>query len=145
MVQAMTDKLSATDFAPAPAQAQRRSTRDLVTEIARTASRLVRTEVELARAEIRKDLRQGMTMAGGLGVAGVCGILTLSFLLLALVLGLAEAGVWRGWIGAIIVAAVTLAIGGAAGFLGWNRRVKPLQATRRTLEEDVKWAKERVK
>jgi hypothetical protein len=144
MALAVTDKLSATNMAHARGEIRRRSTRDLVTEIARTASQLARTEVELARAEVRKDLRQGMTMAGGLGVAGLCGILALNFLLLALVLGLAEAGVWRGWLGAIIVAGVMLAIGAVAGILGWDRRVRPLQATRRSLQEGVKWAKERV-
>ncbi len=84
-------------------------------------------------------------MAGGLGVAGICALLTVNMLLVALVLGLAEAGFWRGWLGALIVAAVVLAIGTVAGLFGWGRRVrKPMETTRRTLKEDVQWAKERV-
>ena len=43
----------------------------------------------------------------------------------------------------VAVCALLLAI--AAGAYGWSKRVKePLQRTRRSLEEDVKWAKERI-
>ena len=121
------------------------TTRELVTELAQRASQLARKEVELAKTEAREQLRAEVKMASGLGVAGVCALLTLNMLLVALVLGLAEAGVLRGWAGALIVAAVVLAIGTGAGFIAWKRRVRaPLPATRRSVEENVRWAKERV-
>jgi uncharacterized membrane protein YqjE len=116
-----------------------------VTELARKASSLARKEVELAKSELRADLKTELSMASGLGIAGVCALLALALLLMALVLGLAEAGVWSGWAGALIVAAVVLAIGTVAGLVGWARRVRsPLQATRRTLEDDLRFAKERM-
>jgi hypothetical protein len=120
-------------------------TRDLVTELARKASLLARKEVELAKAELKADVRTEIRMASGLGVAGLCGIFTIQLLLVALVLALMEAQVLPGWAAALIVAAVVLAIGTAIGLWGWARRVRrPLDNTRRSLEEGVRWAKEQI-
>ncbi|WP_242394336.1 phage holin family protein [Anaeromyxobacter oryzisoli] len=131
---------------PPPGTAVRElTTRDLVTEVARKASALVRKEVELAKAEVRADLRAEIKMASGMGVAGLCGVFTVQLLLTAVVFALAEAGVLPGWGAALVVAAVVLAVGTAVGLWGWAKRVrKPLGATRRSVEEDVRWAKERL-
>ena len=44
-----------------------------------------------------------------------------------------------------MVAAVVLAVGTVAGLVGWSKRVKvPLEKTRRSIEGNVKWAKERI-
>jgi uncharacterized membrane protein YqjE len=124
---------------------RRMATRDLVTELARKASLLARKEVELAKAEVKADVRAEIKMAGGLGVAGLCAIFTIQLLLVAVVLALMQAEVLPGWAAALVVAAVVLAIGTAAGLWGWARRVrKPLDTTRRSLEEDVRWAKHRI-
>lgn len=120
-------------------------TRDLVTELARKASLLARKEIELAKVELKADVRSEIKMASGLGVAGLCAIFTVQLLLTAGVLALMEAGVLPGWAAALVVAAVVLAIGTGVGLWGWGRRVrKPLDSTRRSLEEDVRWAKERM-
>ncbi len=129
--------------APDPLRGMR--TRDLVTELARKASLLARKEVELAKAELKADLRAEIRMASGLGVAGLCGIFTVQLLLVAVVLALTEAGVLSGWAAALLVAAVVLAIGTGVGLWGWARRVRqPLGTTRRSLREDVRWAKEQI-
>lgn len=121
------------------------STRELVVELARKASALARCEVALAKAEVREDLRAEIQMASGLGVAGLCALITLQMLLVALVFALAEAGVVRGWLAALIVAAVVLAIGTVAGLVGWSRRVRsPLDSTRRSVQENVRWVKRRM-
>jgi uncharacterized membrane protein YqjE len=120
-------------------------TRDLVTEVARKASELARKEFELAKAEAKADLRSGIKMASGLGVAGVCALVTLQLLLVALVLALMEGEVMPGWAAALLVAAVVLAIGTVAGLWGWAKRVRnPLDTTRRSVKENVEWAKERI-
>jgi len=50
-----------------------------------------------------------------------------------------------GWIAALVVAGVVLVIAIVLGSVGWSRRVmNPLATTRKTLKEDVHWAKERV-
>lgn len=122
-----------------------RPTKELLADAARTASALVRTEVELAKAELRADLRRQAGSAGGLGVAGICALGALQLALTALVLALMESGLLPGWAAALIVAAVVLAIGTAAGLWGWSRRVRsPLSRTRGSLRETVRWAKERI-
>jgi uncharacterized membrane protein YqjE len=120
-------------------------TRDLVSELASKGRLLARKEIELAKAEIKADLRREARMAGGLGVAGLCALFTVQLLLVAVVLALMEGGVLPGWAAALVVAAVVLAVGTAAGLWGWATRVRtPLDTTRRSLREDVRWAKEQV-
>ena len=124
---------------------RRLSTRDLVTELARKASELARAEVALAKAEVKEDIRSEIKMASGLGIAGVCALLTIMLLLVSVVFAIAEAEWAPGWLAALIVAAVVLLIGTVAGLVGWGKRVRnPMNVTRRSLEENVKWAKERI-
>ena len=130
---------------PGKAHLHALSTRDLVTELARKASELARKELALAKSEMKEDLRSEIKMASGLGVAGVCALVTLEMLLVALVLGLAEAGLLPGWALALIVAGVVLVIGTVAGLIGWKKRVRsPLEVTRRSVRENVRWVKERM-
>src|SRR6266511_1313697 len=105
-------------------------TREIVTELARKGSLLARKEIELAKVELKSDVRAEIRTAGGLGVAGLCAVFTVQLLLVAVVLA---------------VAAVVLAIGVGVGLWGWGRRVKkPLGTTRHSLREDVRWAKEQI-
>lgn len=124
---------------------RRMRTRELVGETARKASLLVKKEIELAKTELRADLRSEIEMASGLGAAGICALLGVELLLVAVVLALMEAGLLPGWAAALVVAAVVLAIGAGAGLWGWGRRVKkPLETTRHSVKEDVRWARERM-
>jgi uncharacterized membrane protein YqjE len=121
------------------------STKDLVTQLAQKASLLARKEIELAKAELKSDVRTEIRMASGLGVAGVCALLTVQLLLVAVVFALFEGGVLPGWAASLAVAAVVLAVGTAAGLWGWAKRVrKPLDTTRRSLQDNVRLAKERL-
>jgi hypothetical protein len=120
-------------------------TKELVAELAAKASLLARKEIALAKSEAREDLRTEIRTASGLGVAGVCALCTVNLLLVAAVFALREAEVMRGSLAALLVAAIVLAVGTAAGVVGWKRRVrKPLDATRRTMQENLRWAKERL-
>lgn len=118
-------------------------TGQLVGELVKESTALVRKEIELARAEIKEDLKREISTAKGLGVAGVCLLSGLSVLLVAAALGLAT--VMPAWAAALLVGGVVLAAGAVVGLIGWSRRVKaPLERTQRTLKEDVRWAKERM-
>jgi uncharacterized membrane protein YqjE len=119
------------------------STGELVTKLAAETTVLVGKQIELVKSELRADLKSELKMAKGLGVAGVLALATLNMLLFALVLALGET--MPGWTAALIVAGATLAIGAVAAVIGWAKRVKkPLEKTRRTLEEDARWAKDRL-
>lgn len=119
------------------------SMRKLVGEITSKAYLLARKEVDLAKAELREDLRSQLTMMKAMAAAAVAGIAGLSVLLVAAVLGLAL--VMPGWLAALLVGGAVLALAAGLGFYGWSRRLRnPLDATRRTLREDLQWAKERL-
>lgn len=118
------------------------STRELIGEIAGKATRLIKTEAELAKAELKADLQSELAMAKGFAVALVCALLGLNTLLVALVFGLT---VWMpGWLAALIMGGVMLGLAAIIGFISWSRRVTPLAATRKSLQEDLQWAKERL-
>lgn len=118
-------------------------TGELLEQLVGKFTRLARKEVELAKVELARDIHAEAAMAKGLGVAGVCALVTLTLLCVALALFIAQ---WMpAWGAVLLVAAGVLLIGTIAGLAGWKRRVKrPLSETRRTLGEDVRWAKERI-
>ena len=127
----------------APGAVERLSNRELLGHISESAVLLVKKEVELARTELKADLKAELGMVKGLGVAGLCALFAVNMMLVALALALGH--LVPDWAGALIVAAGVLLVGTLAGVIGWGKRVKnPLEATRRTLKEDVQWAKERI-
>lgn len=119
-------------------------TQALFARLLRDTKLLVRAEVDLGRAELVNDLKRELRTVEGLGIAAVCVLCTLNLLLVAVVLALGQRAM-PGWAAALAVAAAVLAIGSVAGLAGWALRVKePLQKTRKTLKEDVQWAKRRM-
>ena len=119
------------------------SNRELLSTIVQSATLLAKKEIELAKTEIKADLKRETAMAKGLGVAGLCALFTVNMMLVACALALGN--VVAEWAAALIVAGAVLLAGTIAGVVGWGKRVKsPLEATRKTLKEDVTWAKERL-
>jgi uncharacterized membrane protein YqjE len=122
---------------------ERMTNRELISHTLQTAMELAKKEIELAKVELKADVKAEVDMAKGLGVAGLCAIWAVSLMLVAVAFALAT--VVPGWAAALIVAAVVLAVGTVAGLVGWGKRVKkPLETTLRTLKEDARWAKERM-
>ena len=118
-------------------------TQVLVREIGDKAASLARKEVELAKAEVKADLRSELGMAKGLGMGGLLVLLGVSLLPLAAAVALAS--LMPAWLAALVIAVVLLAAGAALGYRHWTRRVtQPLARTRRTLRETTRWAKELV-
>ena len=114
----------------------------LVSQVTEDMSRLVRQELELARAELRREAVKTGKAAGMLGGAGMGGHLLLVFASLALMFGLGEV-MPLGW-AALIVAAVWLAVSAVLFVTGRTRlrQVNPVpEQTIETAKEDVRWAK----
>jgi O-antigen/teichoic acid export membrane protein len=104
---------------------------------------LAKKEIDLAKAEIRADLQAQVGTAKAFGIAAIAALLGMNLLLVALVLALATS--LDGWVAALIVGGVVLAIGAVMGYVGWRRMVtNPLALTRQTLKEDIRWVKERL-
>src|SRR5262245_43144848 len=112
------------------------STRELLSRVVRTGSRLVSKEIELARAELKADIESELAMIKMLAAAAVGALLGVNLLLVALVIGLSH---WiPAWLAAVALGALILVVSALVGYIGWQRRVsKPLAVTRRTVTEDV--------
>ncbi len=115
----------------------------LIQQIGTDAKSLLQMEVELARAEAKVDLNAELDLAKGAVVGAVCGILGLNMLMIGAVFALAPE---LAWLVALLVGIVLIAIAAAAALFGWQRAEKyPLQTTRKTLMEDVEWAKRQIR
>jgi uncharacterized membrane protein YqjE len=115
---------------------------DIVSDIARDLSTLVRQEMELARTEIKAEVTKAGKGAGFLGGAGVAGNLALTFLSLTVVFALWHVMdiVWA----ALIVTVIWAIVAGVLAASGRKKlqQVDPkLEATTQSLKEDAQWAK----
>jgi uncharacterized membrane protein YqjE len=109
-------------------------------------SDLLRSEIELARVEIRQEAANAGRAAGMLGAGALVAYLALGLLAMAAAWGLAEV-VDAGW-AFLIVGAIVAATGGVLLMTGRNRlrEVRPVpDATVETLKEDARWARAQLK
>jgi hypothetical protein len=83
---------------------------ELITDVTRDLSTLMRQELELAKAEVKAEVTKTGKAAGMLGGAGFAGYMVLLFLSIALWWGLANV-IDQGW-AALIVAVIWAVIGG---------------------------------
>lgn len=104
-------------------RATERTLGQLVADATRDVSSIVRSEIQLAKAEVTTDAKNAGTAAGLLAGAGVFAFLALILLLFAAVYGLVAAGVWV-WLSFLIVAVVLLIVAGVLGLLGRRRLSK---------------------
>jgi drug/metabolite transporter (DMT)-like permease len=118
-----------------------RSLGELLSELSRETSVLVRKEVELATTEITAKARTAGSHVAVVAAGGALTHAALLVLLAALVIGLTELGV-AAWLAAGIVAIVV----GVVGYILIQMGVSRLRATRvvpvhtvQSLKEDAKW------
>ena len=115
---------------------------ELLKQLSEDTAKLVRKEVELARAEVTQKGKQAGIGAGMFGGAGVAGLLALGSLTACLIALLATG--MEVWIAALIVTVLWTAIAGVLALLGRNRvqeATPPVEQTVETIKEDVEWAK----
>jgi hypothetical protein len=122
-------------------RADDRSIGDLLAELSRETSQLVKKEVELATTEMTAKARKAGTHVGVAAAGGALAHAGLLVLLAALVLGLSELGV-TPWLSALIISALTIGV----GYLFVNRGLAGLRTTSVTptramesLKEDARW------
>jgi hypothetical protein len=119
---------------------------DLVKQLAGQTSRLVRQEIDLAKAEMSQKANVAGKGAGLLGGAAVVGLLAAGALTACLILALDE--VIPDWLAALIVALAMGAIAAVLAMQGRNRiraATPPVpEQTVETVKEDVEWAKTRT-
>lgn len=117
--------------------------KDLLAALRCSVRSLATKEVELAKAEMRCDLKSALVMAKAYGVAFVCGLLGVNILLVGLVFALAQ--VLPGWAAALLVAAPLILAAAVARAIGWAWRVRqPFGNTRASLMENLAWVRDRL-
>ncbi|UKA60660.1 phage holin family protein [Arthrobacter sp. FW306-2-2C-D06B] len=120
---------------PAHAKAESTSLGDLLGEVTRDISTLMRQEVELAKAELKQSTAQAGKGAGMLAGAGVAGHFVLLFLSLALWYALGEL-MGLGW-SAVVVAVLWAIAAAVLASIGRKelKAVKGMPQTAETIQE----------
>lgn len=128
---------------PPTGELERLSTRELIGRVADDSRKIVRGELELARAELRRDMRAEVRAAAGFGAGALFGVLTIALLFTVLVAALAT--YLAVWAAALISAGVALIIAAITAAWGWARRARaPLRQTRDSVKETVAWTRHPV-
>jgi len=129
------------------ANASDRSLGELLSEMTSGFSTLVRKEIDLARVEIKDEVRQAGKAGGMLGAAAFMAHLGALVLALALGLALADALDLEAWLGLFIMAVIVLGVAAVLGTQGRNKlqQINAVpQQTVQTLKEDVQWVKQQT-
>jgi hypothetical protein len=110
----------------------------LVSLAMKDISQLLRYELDLAKLELKADLRR-LGIGGALiGVAAFVGCLVLMLLCFALAYGLMALGIW-GWAAFLITAGTCVLVAGLAVGVAiiMIKRLGGLPRTRRTVQDDM--------
>jgi hypothetical protein len=130
--------------APLPVNATALSNRALWKTLLSDTTELVKTEVALAKTELRRDLKQEATMAAGIGAGALLAYAGIVLLFVTVVLALSA--VMPAWAAGLVVTGLLFAAAAAAALIGWSRRVRtPLERTRREAGAALALAKERIR
>ncbi len=114
----------------------------LFANASRDLSSLVHSEIELAKAEVRREVKNGITGGAMFGAAGFLVVLAVILLSIAAAYGLVAAGLHPGW-AFLIVAGVYLLIAVVLALVGKRAvsKVGPPTRTIRTSKETAAFLK----
>lgn len=117
--------------AASPANSAEPSLGQLVAQASEQLSTLVRSELELAKLELRSSVKNAGVGVGMFAAAGVVLVFSLTFGFFALAEGLAAAGLYR-WLAFLVVFGFLLVLVGLLVVVG-VRKVKRIRAPERTI------------
>ena len=116
---------------------------ELVGDMTQDLSTLLRKEVELAREEIKVEVRKAARAGGGFGAAAYAGVL--AGVGLVMTLGFLLDEVLPTWV-AFLIVTLLLAAGAAVAFLAGKKQLQTIEPvpeqTIETLKEDKQWLSE---
>jgi len=119
-----------------------RSATDVLKDIIGNIQEIIRSEVRLARAEIREETGKLLNASRMLAIGAFAGIYAVGFILLSLVYGLAS--VVAPWLAALIVGVLLAIVAGVMVMSGRGRlkdvTPKP-EKTIDTMKENIEWMK----
>jgi uncharacterized membrane protein YqjE len=111
---------------------------DLVSVAARDISQLVRFELDLAKVELKEDVKRAGIGGALIALGGFAACLILILLCFAFAYGLQTLGIWT-WASYLIVAGTIGLLTLLAGFIGYKllRKITGLSKTRRSLADGM--------
>lgn len=111
---------------------------ELVAIATGSISQLVKSEIELAKLEMRGDVKRAALGAVLFAIAGLAAGIVVILLSIAFALGLVAVGIWN-WLAFIIVAGFYVLLAAALVGLGLfrMRRLSGGKLTRKTVREDL--------
>jgi hypothetical protein len=118
----------------------------LVSSATKDVSALMRDEIALAKAEVRRDVKQAATGSGLFAAAGVLAVFALVMLSFAAAYGIHNLGLGLAW-SWLIVAGAYLLIGALCGGIGMLRLrgIHGVDATKRTANKSIAVLKRTVR
>lgn len=119
---------------------------DTIRDIVESVQQIIRSEVELAKSEVRQQARAAAKAAALYTVCAVCALFAIDFILLGSVYALS---IWVSpWLAAMIVGVGMAGIAAGALLLARkeSRRISlRAEHTIETAKENIQWAKNRFK
>lgn len=110
----------------------------LVSLAVKDVTQLIRYEIDLAKIELKTDVKRLGLGGALLGTAAFVGCLVLMLLSFAFAYGLMTVGIWS-WASFLIVAGTYVLLAGLAVLIGYTkvRKLSGLSKTRRTVQDDL--------
>jgi len=125
---------------------QEPSIADVIKNAIRDAQDLVRSEVALAKAEVREEVRRVSVGAGLLAGAALAVMIAVIFLMTTIALAIADLLDWPVWSGFGIVTVLVAIAAGIVGYAGKSRimAARHMPRTVDTLKENIEWMRTRT-
>ena len=128
------------------ARTEQQTVGQLLRRVVNGLNGLVDRQIQIAKQEVKEDLWEvlgaGKTLALGAGIGLLGALLLLNVLTMAIVLSLNEIWRWLGWIVIVLIIGVIFFVAYRFVMRGIREiRVTPVDRTRRTLREDIRWAR----
>ena len=125
---------------------EQQSIGQLLRRIVNGLNGLVDRQIQMAKQEAREDLSEVLgaakTLGIGAGIALLGALLLLNVLTMAIVLSLNMIWPWLGWIVIVLIIGAIFFVAYRFVMRGIREiKVTPVDRTRRTLREDIRWAR----
>ncbi|GAA4506263.1 hypothetical protein GCM10023191_063120 [Actinoallomurus oryzae] len=119
-------------------QLEDKSLGELVAIATGSVSRLVKSEIELAKLELKDDAKKAALGSTLFAVAGLIGGIVVILVSIAAALALMTAGIW-GWAAFLIVAGAYVVLAAILIGIGlWRmKKMTGVSRTRRTMKDDI--------
>ena len=117
---------------------------ELVSRLTDQSSRLFRQELQLAKTELRQEIRKAGRAGGMFGGAAVTGFLALLLLSFAAAWALGDIEALNPALGFLIIGLIYAVVAAVLGMQGRNKAQEidtSLPETTESIKEDVQWAK----